>query len=178
MVVALMVLASTWSMPITFFAATKAGIEVVCLFDRCNRSMAAGDQPQGMFTVVAASSPDAKELVPVPLTGLPKFLAENPGATLRMPNSKGSTGDESSGSGEWTYEVLRQTPDEQVVGAHFFDDLAADETYRVRGNVVTPLTSKMENVGYMFVAIPFALLVAWAVRRFAKRALAKLRGAK
>jgi hypothetical protein len=170
--IAILALASVWSTPVTFFLATIAGTEIICRLQHCDRNMAAGDQPQRQFTVVARSSPDAKGLDSVLLLEVPQYLAENPAASFRMTDPTGSTevGDEG-----WTYAVVKQTPDEQIIATHFLDDLVADETYRVRGNVVTPLTAKMENSGYMFSAMPFALLFAWALQKIANRVLLRMR---
>jgi hypothetical protein len=189
------ILSSVWFAPVTLVAGIGLGMETICLQQQCRRTYGPQDvaafnctaadpqeckdfyskrrenpetrntPPYGLMVAVALPSEGHKVTV-IPLNQWPDMKIKKPSASLMLPVTQG--GDEgSSSSPVSTFSVLSSAPTSQIISTHFFDDLASDFKYETDGTTIKPISSKVTNAGYTFATFPFALFLAWAVRRIA-----------
>ena len=163
---ALWILSSGWFYPVSLAGGTSIGMAGICVMQNCSRNMLAGDAPHKEFHVMVSDASESNDVTPVLLQDLPDYLASNKNASLRLHGSHGT----SKGS-DWEYSIISENSTGQMIAVKFVDDIAIAETYRATERSVQPLSSKVQNVGYLFTSLPFGLLLAWAIRKAAVRRL-------
>lgn len=152
------IISSGWFVPVVALLATKLGMELLCLQQGCARAYENGTGASGLLKVLVVP-PDQRGVVTVPLAGVSDYLKATSGAGLLLPDSKGTT---SSGA---DYSVKPISPHSQSVSLSYVDAASVKFIYRVNGSTIVPVYSKIMGIGYMFVCLPIALVIAFLVRR-------------
>jgi len=172
------VLASAWFFPVSCTTALGIGTAVVTAGDA--RDAAKGDTVHGSIAVVAlppreASAPFQYFI----LARAMEYVAQDPAISFLMPAKDGQM--TFNGSITVSYKVVSGTGNEQTIETAYQDgDRRAWGSYRATRRGITPLTSKLDEVFYLYAAFPFALLFAFAVyygARYFKRRMQRNAGA-
>ena len=196
------VLSSVWFAPVTFFAGVQLGMEAICLQQHCRRTYGPQDVPAFNCTAsdprtckdffydrrpnnpespntpprwlaVAVALPlEGRRVTVIDLDDWPAMKIKSPSASLMLPMMEGSF---ENGS---RFSVLSSTPTSQIVSVHsYHDDPMSEFKYETDGTTIRPMSSKVMSVGYMFISLPFALFLAWAVQHIAMRWRRRLKAA-
>lgn len=136
------------------------------------RDVSRGDPIHPQFRVVAEPGKDGQPFKVLKLEDLGGYHAQ-PGDTFLM--SKPSASMPLEHGGQASYTVLENHGTSQVVEVIAGDDdLTVRGRYRATANEFTPLYSRLEYVGQMFAALPYAFAVAAALLWIGRRLRRKL----
>lgn len=168
----LVMLASVWFLPVSFWVGAHLGVNAICAVKRCAWSRDSGYPPPATFYVMVRSRGESQEIDSILLMDLDCYIAKNPAYSLRLSSAEGEDKYD-----DWKYKVISEGSDYQVIEARHQDASDILESYRVFGGVVQPLSSRIQSAGYFFSSISLGMLFAWMIRRKAqKRLLARKRG--
>ncbi len=165
-----LVLGAIWFFPVSCTTGLVAGTLAIARLD--SRDIEKGQQPHPWFFVVARPAEANSPFSVIPLKDLPKFKSSTPHLSFLMPQSSVRIK-----TNEYTYVSYRVISDkgtEQTIEVEYSDD---DKTiwsrYRATPSDVVPMFSRMSQPGYMFRALPtaviFALLIFGVGRLLRKR---------
>jgi hypothetical protein len=154
----ILIISSSWFVPVVAVLATKAGVELLCLQQECARTYEDGAGASGLLKVLVVL-PDQRDVVAIPLAKVPDYLKATSGAGLLLHDGKGTT------SNGVDYSVKPISSNSQSISLSYVDTASVKFLYRVNGAAVTPVYSKIMSIGYMFVCLPIALVLAFLVRR-------------
>lgn len=155
------VLASAWFFPVSCTTALGIGTAVITAGDA--RDAAKGDTVHGSIAVVALPPSETSEPFRYFLLGRAmEIAAKDPEISFLMPAKDGEMTFE--GSITVSYKVVSGTGNEQTIETAYQDgDRRAWGSYRATRRGITPLTSKLDEVFYLYAAFPFALFFAVVV---------------
>lgn len=162
----LAMLASAWFLPVNFLIGTYFGLSATCAVQRCAWNQDSGGSPPIHFYVMVRGEGQSEEVVAVLLRDLSDHMSKNPTHSLRLNRVDGI-----SKYGGWKYTVTSEGAGYQVIEARYQDAASISESYRVADGVVQPLSSEIENASYIFTSYPVGILLAWVIRRVARRRL-------
>jgi hypothetical protein len=168
-----LVLGAIWFFPVSCTTGLIAGTLAIARLD--SRDIEKGQQPHPRFFVVARPAEANSPFSVIPLKDLPKFKSSTPYHSFLMPQSSARIK-----TNEYThvsYHVISDKGTEQTIEVEYSDD---DKTtwsrYRVTPSDVVPLFSRMSHPGYMFRALPIAIIFAslmYGVGRLLRKRLAR-----
>jgi hypothetical protein len=152
-----LVLGAVWFFPISCTTGLVAGTLAIARLD--SRDIEKGQQPHPWFFVVARPAEANSPFLVIPLKDLPKFKSSTPHHSFLMPQSSARIK-----TNEFThvsYRVISDKGTEQTIEVEYSDD---DKTiwsrYRATPSDVVPMFSQMSHPGYMFRALPIAVVFA------------------
>ena len=162
--IAVVVLASGWFFPVSCTASLFAGTRIVAKLDA--RDVSKGDSVHYDFSMVMESADDGE---PLQIVGLDDMSPRD--EVLILPNTKDKvsflmsdpSGQLDYGSSNFSYQVIEETDAGQVievVEAYHDGDNTIWSRYEATRSSVTPISSRMFYVGYMFAAGPYAFGIA------------------
>lgn len=159
-----LVLGSLWFFPVSCTSGLYAGMHVASRMDE--RDTARGQQVHPAFSIVAEPGVDGQAFQLVRLADIESFKKK--GAAQSIPQSflmsEPSGTLESGGYASVSYRVLQSTAEAQEIEViDLDDDRTVWSRYRATATEIAPLGSRMFYVGYMYRALPFALLLALLV---------------
>ena len=152
-----LVLGAIWFFPVSCTTGLIAGTLAIARLD--SRDIEKGQQPHPWFFVVARPAEANSPFSVIPLKDLPKFKSSTPHHSFLMPRSSARIK-----TNEYThvsYRVISDSGTEQTIEVKYSDD---DKTiwsrYRATPSDVVPMFSQMSHPGYMFRALPTAVIFA------------------
>jgi hypothetical protein len=152
-----LVLGAIWFFPVSCTTGLIAGTLAIARLD--SRDVEKGQQPHPWFFVVARPAEANSPFSVIPLKDLPKFKSSTPHHSFLMPRSSARIK-----TNEYThvsYRVISDKGTEQTIEVEYSDD---DKTiwsrYRATPSAVVPMFSQMSHPGYMFRALPTAVICA------------------
>lgn len=155
-----LIIGSLWFFPVSCTSSLYAGMHVASYLDE--RDTTRGDQIHPAFSIVAEPGVDGQSFRMVRLAEIEPFRKKGMAKIFLMSQSSGEL--ESGGYASVSYRVLQGTPEAQEIEViDVDDDRTVWSRYRATATGVTPLGSRMFYVGYMYQALPFAMLLALLV---------------
>lgn len=151
------VLGAVWFFPVSCTTGLIAGTVAMGRLD--SRDIEKGEQPHPWFFVVAQPAEANGPFSLVALKDLPKFKSSISNHSFLMPRSSART--QANGYTRVSYRVISDRGTEQTIEVEYSDD---DKTiwsrYRATPSDVVPVFSRMSHPGYMFRALPVAIVFA------------------
>ncbi len=155
-----LIIGSLWFFPVSCTSGLYAGMHVAARMDE--RDTTSGQQVHLAFSIVAEPGVDGQAFQMVRLADIAKFRKKGGAPTFLMSKPSGTL--ESGGYASVSYRVLQSTAAAQEIEViDLDDDRTVWSRYRATATNVTPLGSRMFYVGYMYQALPFAMLLALLV---------------
>jgi len=164
-----LVLGSQWFFPVSCSSTLYTATNVIARLDE--RDVVRGDEVHAGFSVVVTPGENGNSFRQASLPDLKSLRQKGEAYSLLM--SKPSDQVDVNDRTHIAYHVLESSEAHQVIEVEETDD---DKTiwsqYRATSSEVTPLTSRMFYMGYMFSALPWALgiaLLLYGIGRFLRR---------
>jgi hypothetical protein len=152
------VFASPWVAILVFLANLHVGTNILSVLDA--REVDRGHPPHpGAYVVIATP---AGHLKGVPLSEAAAYPAQHPGATFLLPPGPGKV---SNGDAQHTlsFSASPLTPQSQLIEAKMHAETSTFIRYVATSSEIRPQYTRIWYPGFMFAAMPCALLVAMAV---------------
>lgn len=149
----LIVIGSSWFFPVSCTTGLAVGAHIVAALD--SRDVLNGDSVHSLFKVAAEPGEDGQ-----PFRVLSNPDKESGNLSFRMSSTSASI--EKDGS-IFSYRVMKNSGHEQtieLIETSINGDNKIWSRYRATDEKVTPLSSRMFYFGYMFNALPFAVVFA------------------
>jgi len=165
--IAIVVLGSGWFFLVSCTAGLLVGTHIVSRVDA--RDASAGETLHSKFSVVRESREPGEPFYVMSLSDVSRFAEPTDSYRMFRPSGELETDDS-----HYSYEVIETTAAGQiieVVEAYKDGDNTIWSRYEAAGSSITPISSRMFYFGYAFVAMPYAIGVAF-ILYFAGRILA------
>ncbi|MFH1114041.1 MAG: hypothetical protein V1792_08980 [Pseudomonadota bacterium] len=168
-----LVMGALWFFPVSCSTGLIAGTWAISHLDA--RDIAKGREPHQPFFVTAQPGEGNRPFSVVSLKDLEKFKRDFPGTSFVMSSPAGRL--ELGGRTKCSYRVVSESGTRQTIEVVWSDD---DKTirsrYRASRSDVVPVYSRMYYHGYMFQALPLALVFALVVLTAGRLLRRKLSG--
>jgi hypothetical protein len=147
-----LILGSVWLFPVSCAGGVAAGASIVAHLDK--RDIANGDEAHPGFSIVAEPGNEGRTFRAIRLTDIHDGRETAVGRTLMSaPSGRIDTNSYTF----IAYRILENTGASQVIEVQDQnDDRTIWSVYRVSADALSPLSSRMTYMGYMFTAFPFA----------------------
>ncbi|MCI5207358.1 MAG: hypothetical protein D3910_00855 [Candidatus Electrothrix sp. ATG2] len=165
----IIILGSSFFIPVSCSLGIVGGTKVIALLDA--RDVQKGDHVHSLFSVVAKSKHNQQgtDFIALPLEKAKQLASADNAFSFLMPLSESSKKTDRS---HYAYKVLKDQGSEQtieVVEVYKDGDNTIWSQYRATDKEVFPLASKMFYFGYMFQAVPYALVFALSMYALGKK---------
>ncbi len=156
------ILGSLLFFPVSCMFGLAGGTKIVAKLDE--RNIERGDEVHKPFSVVAQyeGSNGGKEITAFQLRNLESYISKEANEKYSfLMTSPNGTLDEESDSSIFSYHVLEDKGDQQIIEVtevYRDGDNTIFSRYRATESGVFPISSKMNYFGYMFNALPFAFI--------------------
>jgi hypothetical protein len=123
-----------------------------------------------MVFLVASLPGTQQKLEAVRLSSLDDYKLSNPQASFLLPDKSGGFAIGSDGA-KISYVATTPKPGTQIIEVTHDGDGEAETFFRYEATdkTIKPMYSKLWNIGFMFAAIPYALVFAFILRFIGKR---------
>ena len=151
---AALVLGSMYFFPVSCTTSMISGTHIIANIEA--RDMSKGEVPHQQAYLITAL-PDASLKV-IPLSELDERKNKNSQVDFLLPTTSGefSIGEH----GRVSFVVTKSAPEAQTIEVTLHDDTDSFFRYEASRNTIKPLYTKLFHHGYMFGAIPYALVIA------------------